>query len=451
MSNFALSNSTVGRAAVLTSPPAISRNAASVLPIARRGSVRQSVRVGPAVGAFLAALATTLYVTLVDWDGIALRPVQLIPMLLLPCALLTPRMLARARGVPLRGLAMLWAAYMTGRFLFLPPTDTLTAVRALTCAAAFFTVLEFSLCQERPNAALVGFATGCLISTVAAGLDISILDKVPRYHGNARWSGMMPDPNRFADLSGLAFVLSFANVMHSKSSLQRCGWAGSLLLCGAGLLGSGSRGGLLAAAVATMGTIWISNKACNRRMQLASYMKPLILLGILVGATFYFFGDRLSERVLEFVSFSDAGRDNVENDPRREIAAAAREKFASSPLIGGGSEYVSLDGNEIASHNSYLFLLSTSGVIGFALYGGLVGTLVYRLKGTLQRRALPAAAKALVVPALGGIVFLAVHMCVIDLILSAHAWAFFGFASAIAIRTAAIGERIPSERLRRCA
>ena len=54
MSNFALSNSTVGRAAVLTSPPAISRNAASVLPIARRGSVRQSVRVGPAVGAFLA-------------------------------------------------------------------------------------------------------------------------------------------------------------------------------------------------------------------------------------------------------------------------------------------------------------------------------------------------------------------------------------------------------------
>ncbi len=180
--------------------------------------------------------------------------------------------------------------------------------------------------------------------------------------------------------------------------------------------------------------MWLNGKAQNRRFQIATYFKTMVWLCIAAGATVVVFRDHVPERVWDFVTLSSEGRTNVEEDPRGEIALAAMEKFQESPVFGGGMDTLSLDDGDHSSHNSYLYLLSTSGIVGFTLYGALVYSLVHSLWRIVRRRSTPVQIKILTTPALGGLAFLLVHLFFIDLVLSAHAWAFFGFAAAVAIR-----------------
>jgi len=435
---------------------------AAIQPAVRAGAVRQLVatgsqrwrrriELGAAAAAFLAALATTLYVALVESEGVTLRPVQLVPLALLPFALTAPRTFAVSRQQPLRFLALLWAAYMTSRFLLLAPTDPLTAVRSLTCVATFLSIIEFSVRQKRPRAALIGLVAGCLASVAVAAADISLLGKTPRYYGSSRWTGLMPDPNRFADLCGIAFVICFAMVIQRTATSTRYAWALCLAVCGGGLLASGSRGGLLATAFASLATIWLNGKAENRRLRMSNYLKPIAWLCVVTGAAVVVFGDHVSDRVWEFVTFSSAGRADVEDDPRGELAVAALEKFRKSPMIGGGAEDLLLDDREQSSHNSYLYLLSTSGLISFVLCSALLIVIMRPLWRIARHRSLPAEIKVLTTPALGGLIFLLVHMCVIDLVLSAHVWAFLGFAAAVSARCSAMSIfAAPQQRMKLC-
>ncbi len=436
------------RAGHRTRPPrgAHPRQVNAPIPLRRRAVP------GAAMGAFLVGLATTLYLSLAEWQSVTLRPVQLVPATLVPLALLLPRTFAVSSRLRLHFLAFLWLVYMAGRFLLLAPTDPLTAVRAVTCIATFFTAMELSIRQKQPHAVVIGLVAGCLASVAVSAADITVFGVEPRYYGSARWTGWMPGPNRLADLCGVACVICLAMVIQPAKSATCYAWALCLAVCGGGLLASGSRGGLFATAVASVATIWISSKVQNKRLRLSTYLKPMAWLCILGGASFYFFGGHISERVSEFVTLSRDGRANVEDDPRREIAFAALEKFQNSPFVGGGTEFLSLDNAELSSHNSYLYLLSTSGLIGFGLYATLLVAIARRLWRIVQQRSIPVEVKSLATPALGGLVFLLVHMCVIDLVLSSHVWAFFGYAAAVAVRsTETIARTAPQHRRKKCA
>ncbi len=186
------------------------------------GSHRKSLIA--AVGAFLVGISTTLYVTILETEGVTLRPVQLIPLILLPLALSVPRTRAFLTQRPLYGLAILWTLYTASRFLLLPPTDPLTAVRSIACAAAFLSVMGLSVRLNRPHAVLIGLVAGCLASVACAATDFAFLGKAPRYYGSSRWTGMMPDPNRFADLCGIAFVICLAMTIRPTTRLARFFW-----------------------------------------------------------------------------------------------------------------------------------------------------------------------------------------------------------------------------------
>jgi O-antigen ligase len=396
---------------------------------------RQLQRTAPGVafGAFLVGLATTLYLSLTEWQGIALRPVHLVPVALLPLSLIVPHTFVRSHRFSIAMPALLWSAYMILRFMFLPPRDPLTAMRAVTCLATFAAAMEFSIGQQRPRGLIAGLLAGCLASILVAALDITILDTEPRYYGSGRWTGWMPGPNRFADLCGLVAVASLAIVIQSRNGPTRLFWALGLIASGGGLLASGSRGGLVATAAASLATVYFASKAQNRRFRPLAHLKSIVLLCLLGGVSLYLFGGQTSERVLEFVTLSSDGRTNVEDDPRRDIAAAAVDKFRASPLIGGGTENLALNDGDLSSHNSYLYLLSTSGLLGFCLFGAFVAVLSLRLWRIVREPAIPLDLKFMATPALAGILFLLVHMLVIDLVLSAHVWAFFGFATAAAV------------------
>ncbi|MFC2171122.1 O-antigen ligase family protein [Acidobacteriota bacterium] len=149
--------------------------------------------------------------------------------------------------------------------------------------------------------------------------------------------------------------------------------AGASMLIG--LVRTGSRGGTLALVMGLL----VATFTHLRLRRLPAY---IILLPLVCGGALYAImtSDVLTKRIEMTLEEGDS--------TRTELTQDSLELFKEKPLIGHGSSYVEILGNRlgrgpIASHNTYLQILLSFGILGFMPF--IIG-IAYTIKSAWNKR-----------------------------------------------------------------
>lgn len=286
---------------------------------------------------------------------------------------------------PALGFDDLWRWYALA-LLFAVVVTTVTTARALRLIFA-------------------AFVAGAVISVVIGVLDGSLTTAV---EGGARFQGSAGDPNILAASIIPATVLAAALLSEARSPLVRGLLFAAIALLTAGIVASGSRGGALAAG-ATIVAAFVLFK--RRRAEVVAV--ATVALGI--AALTFVNSPGTWERVTDF----------DEDNGRSDLWTVAWRMGQDEPVTGVGlnnftvhsPDYVREPGELEAVglivdrphivHNVYLQLFAEGGIVGLALFLGLVGTCLAAAKLAADRfeaqgqRSLSTLARALIVATLG--------------------------------------------------
>ena len=254
-----------------------------------------------------------------------------------------------------------------------------TEIKGWLLAAAIFPVVAASFLTTRHlRLALTAFVTGAALSVAIGMVDDSLVDRPPDVLSDApaesRFAGAEGDPNTFA--AALVVAAAFAGGLAATAPrrLSSAGFlaAGALLL--AGLVASGSRGALAAAAVALLTAVVLFRP---RRKGVLAGLALLLVTAVALPVA----GGRLNELG------DDAGR--------ADLWRVAWRVTEDSPLIGAGlnqfrteakrhvREPGALNSVELivdepqTPHNLYLQVLAETGVVGLFLLLLAMATCAY--------------------------------------------------------------------------
>ena len=194
--------------------------------------------------------------------------------------------------------------------------------------------------------------------------------------------GQFINKNHFAYLMEMAFGLGLGVILSGGVKRDRVMIYMALLLpIWTGLVLSNSRGGVLAMlaqiVVAALLLLSFQTFSVARSVALKAILIIILVGGVLAG-TFWVGGDRLAMNfeaaTREFDRDATATRDGAS---RNEIWRASLKMFAAHPILGVGlgGYWIGITAHHEASglmtpqeaHNDYLELLSSAGLIGFAL------------------------------------------------------------------------------------
>jgi O-antigen ligase len=181
-------------------------------------------------------------------------------------------------------------------------------------------------------------------------------DKRPR--------GPLGEPNQTAAVLAFILPVSIALAIRAKALLRMILSAVSVVLMAA-LVVTGSRGGMVAAAV---GLALLLN-AARKEMRMSGRVALLSIIPLLFMLGWALLPDQYQVLIEQrLMSLGD-----VQSDVRRTSAGrtmlwtAALEAWRSSPLFGyGWGFFREASGN--ATHNEYLVFLVDTGMVGFLLY-----------------------------------------------------------------------------------
>lgn len=266
---------------------------------------------------------------------------------------------------PALGADSLWTCYMAAAILLVTST-TLSTRRELVIVCA-------------------GFVVAALVSIVLAVPDISTVG--PPAESDDRLGGSVQNPNYLA--AGLLSAAVLAAGLIPVVSRPRSKWllGCALLLIGAGLLATGSRGGLIAVAVATAAALLLMR---GQRARVGA----LAVAGVVVGGLWFAtVSGSVVERVWEFETgngrvdlWSIAWRIGEEHP----VLGVGWDNFrAESPdyvLRPGQLENVNLiveTPKEV--HNAYLSFFAETGVVGLGLWLAVVFALMRTTKLAAER------------------------------------------------------------------
>jgi len=174
-------------------------------------------------------------------------------------------------------------------------------------------------------------------------------------------------PNLAAFIYVSMAVFAIPPLIESKGRGDRLLAATLMVATAGGVLATQSRTSLIALAVGTLAYVVLTRGIPKRTRMI------IVLTVAIVGIGVWFAYDLLPDNR----SFSDART----LDSRREIWADGFSLFAESPLLGNGFKVSTFgifgvtDGG-LSIHNEYLGRLIDGGLVGFALWGILVGTFV---------------------------------------------------------------------------
>jgi len=195
---------------------------------------------------------------------------------------------------------------------------------------------------------------------------------------------MFSNKNHFAYLMEMAFGLGLGIVLSGIVKRDRVLIYVALLLpIWTGLVLANSRGGILAmltqvvVAVLLVSSTETGLPRITRSFALKAVLIVILVAGVLLG-TLWVGGDRLASN-LEAASseFSQGTATTREGATRNEIWRASLKMFAAHPIlgVGFGGYWIGITAYHEASgimtpqeaHNDYLEILSSGGVIGFAI------------------------------------------------------------------------------------
>ena len=188
--------------------------------------------------------------------------------------------------------------------------------------------------------------------------------------------GQFVNKNHFAYLMEMAFGLGIGIALGGGLKRERLLIYIALLLpIWTALVLSNSRGGILAMLVQIVSAALLLTSRQPRALRAA--LLGVLLVGVLFGA-FWVGGDRLASNFENATSeFSSAEVNARAGVSRNEIWRATLKMFAAHPIagVGLGGYWIGITAHHDASglmtpqeaHNDYLELLSSAGLIGFAI------------------------------------------------------------------------------------
>lgn len=286
-------------------------------------------------------------------------------------------------------------------------------LRLLTAASAFWLALQLSrhplrahLLLQAISVIIAAYSAYGLILTAFFDTAIPLFD-VPEWGGGVR--ATFVNHNNFATYAGLGLIVTVALTLrlfrHEVPDqagvasyrlikfIQAMGERGWFLL-GAGfvilvaLLGTGSRGGILATALGLLALFVLSFSRQRRRR--TQQIEAILFVAIALVAGFAFFGDLIAGRIAS-AGLADAGR--------LSAYVIAIRSILDTPLLGfgyGTFEDVfrmyrdqSIGTFEIwdRAHNTYLEVWQGLGLVfGSALIGAVFWLVVKCFRGALKRR-----------------------------------------------------------------
>ncbi len=271
--------------------------------------------------------------------------------------------------------------------------DAVLSLSALASGAGFFFILRRSGAALRARALRAALA-GCAVSGAAA---VAERLGMPPGETNAFWrmtgrlSGGAIDPNALGILCGLALVAAAAALFGASN-----GRFGALVLagaCGAGLVLSGSRSGLLVVGTGLLALTLAPRLPARRRLVLAA----VCAAGLAVVGGLLLRGDRgtLGERLAQLLDTSLSAEARASSRP--VLWASAVDLFARDPIAGGGLGSFSWQLPTLLAErgralplrdnpgSAYLQALAETGAIGFLLTLGLAVVLAREGLAALAR------------------------------------------------------------------
>jgi O-antigen ligase len=419
------------------------RNLLTPQPVTEASATRFRASRGAILCALLLGLATTIYIELTGFFGLALRPAHIIPwffgILTLPFA----RIAIRAGETKFSLFPILYVAYIGLRHAPAGPEGLIYFIKAVGNIIAYWSMLSILARTKNSYAGYLGLIAGCLASFFFAASGLSAFGVDSRM-GSGRWQGFMPGANRFANISLIATVATLAAVF-LPCKRSRWSWVQLLLwlICAAAIVTSGSRAVFAIAAIGH-GLVYLLYVYVGRKSLVNT--KLLLALTIsccVVAAGVALCSDYIPQRLIDFVNSRNSPYATIEEDSRRELYDIAIDYFRESPLFGVGMEAERFEiqtetgeSMESSSHSTYLHLLSVSGVVGFVLFMALPTSLLTSLVSALVvlRRDSRCGMRREVVAAVSVLLIFGLHATVISLCNAMHTWIVLGTGAHTAIQ-----------------
>jgi O-antigen ligase len=247
-----------------------------------------------------------------------------------------------------------------------------TGVRGIAEEAGFWSAyaqfVALSLLLITDERALVRYVWGMIFGSIfVVGYGIyAVLAELPSaVGGRAGAYGMYENHNDFSFLIIQVLPFIYMYVRRATGFAERWFLLLALVACVAGIFMSLSRGGMLALVLELALITWLTVQK-RRRLLL---MPVIFVIGVL--AINYQWAER-AENQGDSYTAADA------QDSRMELWRAARSMVLDRPLLGVGSrtfgehsrEYgeISRDNRGKNSHNTYLEVVATSGLLGFLAF-----------------------------------------------------------------------------------
>jgi O-antigen ligase len=295
-------------------------------------------------------------------DSLAVQATQFVPLLLGAAICIVQG--SRHGAHRFRGLAGFSALFALCVFALLSAVWSAEARETVIRAGAMVVVVVFlfAACKYRwiNRDALtsdVRLVFILLTATTLAGIVLWLLGN-PLAIGNfGRFQGVLPNPNYVAIQTSLAICMAPWLIARHRSS--RWLVVSAVGVSAVALLWSGSRGALVATAVALVCAVLVSSW---RRRAVRWGVPVALALALLVAAAYW-----LSPGFAGLVNRSAQSSDFFSG--RVEIWVASLELWMTSPVIGigfGGAQLADAMAG-FASHNLFLTSLVELGVIGFVL------------------------------------------------------------------------------------
>lgn len=219
---------------------------------------------------------------------------------------------------------------------------------------------------------------------------------IVRMEGGSRASGFFVNPNHLAGFLEIALFMGMAVTFFSRWKFWGKILAGyGSLVCVAGIVMTGSRGGYLSvcAGLLVFGFLSLIVVGDVLRERLLYVLGVMLVLGLA--------GGFLVTQAMSRDYYLSSRIATITNDPaRKEYTKAALAQFQTSPMFGTGSgTYLYLSrqfrGREaggkdaVYAHNDYLQLLAEFGIVGMA--GFLLFLLIHLRNGWISLEAVNAA------------------------------------------------------------
>lgn len=283
-----------------------------------------------------------------------------------------------ANNAPVMFLIVAFMGWLVASLLW--SINTAASIDAIQRYALGFVLLGIVFTATFDRAAAVRVAGAFSLS---GGLSTLIGLALNRRGDEGRFIGTFLDANEYAAFCVPALLIAVALAATASTPLRRIAFASTAMLCAAGIVLSGSRGGIIAIGVA-LGVWIVFGGRWRLRVLVASVAVVFVLVGYIETAASPALRNRIETvyKGQQFGTSAGTGRADIWQVGLRAYRAHPAEGAGAGTFTDATPRYLAQAGlvrrldffteTPKVAHNMYLHLLVEVGIVGLALFGGLL-------------------------------------------------------------------------------